>query len=633
MHIFQALRFAGALAFLFLVPGLPIAMLVGVRSDRRWAYLAISPIFSIFGIYVTLYVLNFVGIRPSLFVYGGLLSVLTAVATFRLNQKYKFFRMSDFRTVLAVIPASVVSLIIWSTSYSKYNFVGPNQDAFNHNFWIARIIQVRSVLAADSRIDSPLQSLDSGHGFYPFAWHSAVAVASSLMRVPSPVLSLASIFLIWGIALPFGLGALAREWAPQAKYLGFIAGLLVQFYPLVPGVPMGWGSLTTCVGIALLPTSLFICIIAMKEKTVITALGAMASFIGMIFIHTPEAATLGVLLVCASPLLFKGLKKSSIVWLFGIGLVCMAPILILFRSFIFVDTYPLRLLFGAPHPSWESAIGSFITMGVNVPMTLGVLTLLFIVGVAMSSYRGYGSWLSCGLFGLLMVYLTSGAPSGILVELRIFTAPWYASFERTAWVVVPFFALFAAVPLSALVQKVDKKNIPAGLMSFALIVLLSISIFQQQFQTTVDQLTKGPEVAEVVGKRDRPMLQRLKTQLKDDEIVLTFANDGSSYGFMDEQLPVTAGYSYNRNGKPSNLLSRLYKDIRRICSSPKAQQAIREENIGAIIFGDTLLGWGGENWSRPEIRKLGGIRVTDFGQHLTVAVPDLDSCKDNSTKN
>jgi hypothetical protein len=516
--------------------------------------------------------------------------------------------------------------VTWVQGYSQFNFSAPNQDAFNHNFWIARIAQVQSVLAADSRIDSPLQGLGSGDGFYPFAWHSAVAVAGSIGRIPAPMISFASIFLLWGIALPLALHALAKEWSPQAKYVGLIAGILVQVYPLVPGVPMSWGSMSSCAGIALLPVSFFIVIIAMKERRIISTIAAMGAFLTMIFVHTPEAATLGVLIICAIPVLLTDLRAGTYLKLAGIALICIAPMLILFRSYIFVDTYPLRLLFGAPNPSWESAIGNFITMGVNVPMGPSILSLLFVVGVVMAAYRKYSLWLFTGLFGIFFVYLTSGAPSGILTSIRIFTAPWYASYERTAWVAVPFFALISAVPIAAIAEKFSTQKFVLKATGATLSGALLFTVVHQQFQPTITQLKKGPELSEVVGKSDRPMLHRLKKRLKQDQIVFTFANDGSTYAFMYEGILTTAGLTYNRAGEPSELIAALNRDIRSICTSPEARRAITEEKIGAFVFGDRLLGWGPPGWQPADIRALPGLRVVDSGEHLTVAIPHLGSC-------
>ena len=626
MSLLLALQLAVALIFLFLVPGLPIAIYFSRAIDRPWTCLAMTPLFSIAGIYFSLFILNFVGLRPNFFLYGLAVACLTGWATFRQLRSQRQDLREIAAPLLIALPAAALSLVTWIQSYSGFNFAAPNQDAFNHTFWISRIAQVHSVLAVDSRIDSPLQRLGSGRGFYPFAWHSAVAVAGAVGDLPSPIISFASIFLLWGIALPLALYALAKEWCPGARYVGLIAGILVQVYPLVPGVPMSWGSMSSCAGIALLPASYLIVLVALKDRAVISAMAAIAAFLTLFFVHTPEAATLGVLTLCAIPLFLANIRIRTFLKLAGIGLVCFAPVLIIFRSYIFVDTYPLRLLFGAVNPSWENAIGNFVTMGVNVPMGPSILSLLFVIGLVIAAYKKYSLWLFAGLFGIFFVYLTSGAPSGILTSIRIFTAPWYASYERTAWVAVPFFALISAVPIAAIADKFSSHKFNLRAFGAALALVLLLVVVNQQLQPTINQLKKGPELSEVVGKSDRPMLQRLKARLKKDQIVFTFANDGSTYAFMYEGIPVTAGTSYNRFGKSSDLITALNRDIRSICSSPEARRAIQQENIGAFVFGDRLLGWGPPGWQPGEIRSLPGIRVIDSGEHLTVAIPDLGSC-------
>jgi hypothetical protein len=153
-----------------------------------------------------------------------------------------------------------------------------------------------------------------------------------------------------------------------------------------------------------------------------------------------------------------------------------------------------------------------------------------------------------------------------------------------------------------------------------------LGVFRQQLDATTTQLAKGPEVAEVVGKKDRPLLQRLKQRLKDDEIVFTFANDGSTYAFMYEGILTTAGQVYNKAGDRSALIEALNRDIRSICSSPQAQEAVKVEKIGAFIFGDRLLGWGPPGWQKAEVKSLGGLKLVDSGDHLFVAIPDFDNC-------
>jgi hypothetical protein len=626
MSLFLALKLVVALCFLFLVPGLPIAVYFSRAIKRPWACLAMSPFFSITAIFSSLYVLNSSGIRPNLALYGSVLAFLTAVATFKQFRYDKKNILVIVSPLLSAFPATILSLFTWVQSYSQFNFAAPNQDAYNHTFWISRIAQVNSVLAADSQVDSPLQLLGSGGGFYPFAWHSAVAVAGSITQIPSPILSLASIFILWGLALPLGLHALAKEWSPQAKYLGLTAGILVQVYPLVPGVPMSWGSMTSCAGIALLPVSFLIVIAALKERKLLSTMTAMGVFLAMIFIHTPEAATLGVLTVCALPFFLSNIRASILLKLAGIGIVCISPVFYIFRSFIFDDDYPITWLFGAVNPSWENAIGTFMTMGVNVPIGPSILSFLFVIGLVMAAYRKYSLWLFAGLFGVFFVYLTSGAPSGILTSLRIYTAPWYASYERTAWVAVPFFALVSAVPIAALADTFSSKKFGLKAMGAMLAIVLLFTVVRQQYQPTITQLQKGPTLSEVVGKKDGPVLQRLKKRLKKDEIVFTFANDGSSYAFMYEGIPTTKGTSYNRFGQSSELIAALNRDIRSICASPEARRAITEEKIGAFVFGDRLLGWGPPGWQPADIRALPGLQVVDSGEHLTVAVPLLGSC-------
>jgi hypothetical protein len=615
-----------SLSFFLLIPGLPLAVFIGQKLLRPHLSLALAPFLSISSNFVLLYSLNFIGVRPSLTLYALVLGVGSIILLVRNGQKVLGALRASLLPIASVTPSAAICFYLWITSFSEFNFVAPNQDAFNHNFWIARIAQVSSVMATDSFVGSPLQGLGTGSGFYPFSWHSAVAVAHSVGAVPIPVLSLVTTIVLWGVALPLGLTALATEIAPRMKYLGLVAGVLVQLFPLVPGGPMSWGSMTSTIGISFLPIGFLLVIIAFERRNISTSLLAMFAFVSLIFIHTPAAATFGVLTVSSFPAYWRKFNARLLIKFAMAALISMIPILIVFRSYIFTDREATKMLWGAVFPFWDSAIGAFVTSSVNVPNASVILTLLFISGVGFIAYARVSPALLLGTFGIFVIYLISGAPSGFLNDLRIITTPWYASYERTAWVAVPFIALVAAFPICALFESSTKSGRIQRTLGLSLALVLLIAVFRQQVDATTTQLSKGPLLSEVVGKRDRLLLQRLKTTLTDDEIVYTFANDGSTYAFMYEGILVTAGKTYNRTGQNSVLLEALNSNIRSICASPQAQEAIKSEKIAAFIFGGRLLGWGPPGWQRKEIEALEGLRLVDSAQYLYVAVPDLSNC-------
>lgn len=617
-----------SLTYFLLIPGLPLTIWLSRHLTRPHVCFALTPFISISVNFFLLYFLNFIGIRPPLVIYALILLTVSIVFLVRSKDDILVILRANALPALSAIPAAALSFYIWATSFAEYNFVAANQDAFNHNFWIARIAQVHSVMAADSFVNSPLQGLGTGSGFYPFSWHSAVAVAHSVGSVPIPILSLATTIVLWGFVLPLGLSALAREFAPHLKTLGLVAGVLVQLFPLVPGVPMSWGSMVSTIGIAFLPIGFLVVIIAFEKRNVISSLFAMFAFISLIFIHTPAAASLGVLAVFSSIAYLRYFKRKVLVKLLLAVAISMAPILILFRSYIFFDTESARLLFGAVYPFWENAIGSFMMMSVNVVHTPVLLTLLLIIGIAYVAYLRLSPALLLGTFGIFMIYLISGAPTGILNDLRIITTPWYASYERTAWVAVPFIALICAIPVCALYESANKMSRAQRTIGLTVAILIIGGVARQQLDATTIQLSNGPRVSEVVGKKDRPMLQRLKSTLNDDEIVYTFANDGSTYAFMYEEILTTSGRTFNRFGEESELIELVNNNIRTICSNPAAQAAITTEKIAAFVFGGRLLGWGPPGWQREDIESLGGLKLVDSGQYLFVAVPDFQNCPD-----
>jgi hypothetical protein len=612
--------------FISIIPGLPWAILLARKSGNPYIVSAGSPLLSITVTYLSLGIVNLVGLHPNLRTFGFLLSLGTLLGLFFLRP-FGSREVLDFLIPLFhVVPAVVVGLVIWGKSYSDINFVAPNADGFRHNLWIARISDVRSVLPWDSFIDSPLQKMGSGSGYYPFAWHSASAVAGSVSGVAVPVLSLGLVVSFWVLVLPLGLVALARLIAPEMQALGAMAAVLTQLYPLTPGNPLSWGSLTTCIGIALLPITFALSVVAMQTRLPVVIVGALTGVIGLILIHTPEGGSVIVMSVGAAFFLLRDLSKRQLASLSLVIFACGAPLAYLYRDFIFGGLNSLEALYGAVEPQWERAVGGFLTLNINTGLTSSLLSMLFVAGVISIAYMRVGVWFIGALGALLFIYLASGAGTGFLSWFRVLTSPWYASYERTSWVVVPFAALTSAYVLALVLRTGWERSFLRYLLSLSVLLLLITAVAREQVALVVGALRKGSLANEVVGFPDRALIDRLHRRLGKDEVVLTLAGDGSTYVYMYNKLPATAGLNYGRSGELSDQLATIYRDLRDLCASQSAQEAIRKEKVGAVVFGDWYYAWGGPSWSEEQVRTLSGLKFIERGDHLMVAVPELTRC-------
>ncbi len=611
--------------YLLLVPGLPIGIHLARRAANWRLVLALAPVFSLSVNYVLLSTLNVVGIRPNLVVFGAVLAVATVALQFRVGAPSLAELKVLAKETSPILPAMVIGAAIWRQAFAGYLFVAPNQDALNHNRWIARIAEVGSALTPDSNIDSPLQKLGTGTGFYPFAWHTTVAVASKVSALAVPAASLISVALFFVVVLPAGLNALAKVWSPQTRHLGAIAGVLVQLYPLVPGAPLSWGSMSSCVGIAMLPAGVVTSAYMLRDSSRVWTLAAAVTAVTLFFVHTPEAATLAVL-VLVQFLTMGGarLQKNLPRVLLGVAVFAI-PAMWIFRNYIFTDRSSLTALFGAPEPFWAKAIGSFFAMNINVTLGFSVLSILFVVGLIVAAHDSRDRWMAYGVLALFLVYLISGSGTGFLNHFRIFTAPWYASYERTLWVLVPFAALISAYAIARLLPS----NIHTGLLNKvvfgAVAALLLVVVVFQQVGRTVNQIRSGPARSAMIGPNDLGLIEESRALIGTDEIALSFQADGTIYPYVYEGVKVTAGLALDRDGKPSDGVQTIMKDLGHLCSSAAAKSAFDSEHVAAVFLAKRGV-WGAPLWTESEARSLEGLDVVRDGDLLILLVPNFAEC-------
>ena len=610
------------------VPGTPVALYLYIKSRNLALAIALTPVFSIGINFLFLQVLNFAGLKIDLkfiAVFEVLATLLGSFIILRREKPSTNILKRGFWSVAAVVPATILGIAIWRRAYSGFVFLAANQDAFNHNRWIYRIASTGSALTKDALITSPFQDMGASGGFYPLAWHSWVAVWSSSTGLTVPVASLMSVILMWTVVLPLGLVALAQMWAPKVQYLGLIAAVLSQLYPLVPGVPMTWGSMTSVVGVALLPASLAagVCMLRGTQKTLLLVLLIVPAT--LFFIHTPEAISLLVLLTAVAATELRNFSRMVLrAVLLGLASF-VVPLLYIFRETIFSDSSSIRNLWGAAHPSWEIALGSFFMMNINAQNGFTLLSILFVIGLLASSSREDEKWLVIGVFFLFLVYLTSGANSGVLSHFRVLTTPWYASYERTLWVVVPFAALISAYPLARILPINLRFNFAVKTCSLLVFCLAGALIIQEAVNPTISKIRSGPAVSAFIGQGDLDVIENLDSVLGREKIAISFEADGSTYGYMYKGLRVTSGTPLDSRGLPSDELSTIYQNIRSLCSNEAVEGAFYDEKVAAVVFGKRGV-WGQTLWTDSEIRKLEGLKIIATGEFLVLTVPEFAKC-------
>ncbi|CAN5460123.1 hypothetical protein BH10ACT2_BH10ACT2_04130 [soil metagenome] len=611
--------------YLALVPGLPLALYLARRAANWRLILAFTSVLSIGANYFVLVVLNFLGVRPNLALFGVAMMAVTAFLLVRSGLP----RVDELKAIasetLPILPAIAIGAFIWKKAFQGYLFIAANEDAVNHNRWIARIADVRSALTSDSMVDSPLQRLGTGKSFYPLAWHTDVAIGSQLSGLAVPTASMLSIALIWIVVLPAGLSALAKVWSPHTRHLGAMAALLSQLYPLVPGAPLAWGSMTTCAGIGLLPTGVIASVYMLRNVDRMWTFVAVGIGITTFFIHIQEAATLVVLVLVQFVTIGAPRLRTNAIRVAVSFAVFALPALWFFRDFVFRDRAGLRALFGIPQPSWGRAIGQFFSMDIDVVLGASILAIIFFVGLLTAWSEPHDRWMVYSVLALGAVYLVAGSGSGFLSKFRFFTAPWYASFERTLWVVVPFAALLSAYALVRLLPaNVDgdvRKKAALATLALALIVV----VLFQQVGPSVDQIRIGPERAAMIGAKDLDLIHEARGLIADDEIAISFDGDGTIYPYIYEGIRVTAGLPITGDGSTSDEIATIYAKLGDLCSSAAAMNAFTTEHVAAVFLAKRGI-WGQPLWNDESAGQLRGLQVVRSGDLLILLVPNFSAC-------
>lgn len=612
--------------FALLVPGLPLAVHLARKASNARLVLALSPMLSIGANFVLLSALNVVGIRPNLTILGVVLVLLSAALIVLVGFPRRSELSALVRETTPIVPAMIVGTFVWSRAYSGYLFLAPNQDAVNHNRWIARIVDVGSALTQDSKVDSPLQDLGTGSSFYPLAWHTSVAIGSEISALAMPAAALVSVALFWVVVLPAGLSCLAKVWSPQTRHLGALAALLVQMYPLVPGVPLSWGSMTSVVGVAMLPVGVVTSAYMLRESTMLWTIVTMATGLTIFFVYGPEAATLAVFVLVQFLTIGRELLRENLLRI-SIGVAfSVLPALWIFRDFIFDDSNALSDLFGAPAASWSGAIGSFFAADINTVLGFSILGLLFIVGLVAASYDGRERWIVYGVLALLAVYLVSGSGTGFLSRFRFLTAPWYASYERTLWVVVPFAALLSAYAIARLLPANVQGSVATKVALAALASALLFVVVFQQVGPSVTQMRSGPSRSAMIGPRDLYLMRESKQLVGDGEIAISFGADGTIYPFVYEGIAVTSGAALTADGDASDDVATIMANFEDLCSSTSAISAFQRARVTAVFLAKRGV-WGEGLWTDGEARQLDGLDVVASGDFLILLVPNPAECK------
>lgn len=607
------------------IPGLPIVFLLKMFFKKNIDVLVATPFISILFNYLIVSALNIFGIHLDLKIIAISSLAIGTVAVLTLARSFHDMIALPYKLLLTLCFTTTTTVFVWLTAYQDYVFVAPNTDGKHHNFYISRIIQISSVLPSDVLVASPMTPLDRSDDFYPLAWHASIAVPSALLDVRSPVSSIVSTLFFLSVILPIGIWKLTPKLTGGASYTAPFAAMLVQVAPLFPGIPISWGAMPSVIGISLLPGATYLLLrddemMSLKNLSLIGVV-----FAALTLIHPPEAFSFififGLLVVSRE---LKNLK-TVLVLLTPVAIV-VGIIFILGLNQIITRKFTELLNLQGAVASLDFLISGLFQMNINTGHEQQLFALLFIAGLLLGTTQSLSRNLFLVVAPLVLVFFASGADSQPLSRLRWLTTPWYASYERTLWILVPFVAIIVATSVFLWVGTED------GRLSYNLIVRSMVGLvvmcllFGNLTSSTVQVLRKGQWENSALAKSDLNVF-KISAQLQGDEgVIYTERNQGTKYAFMYEGVRVSNGI-YGFTGFQREGLQIFADLLRNICDSPEqAAELIKTEKISGVLLSTRNLSWEAPTWSGYEITNLTGFEIVARGQNTYLLKPALEKC-------
>lgn len=618
-------------AFLGIVfPGISLLPFLLKKTGFSFlALFALIPLISISINYLFLFTLNSFELFIDLNVVFVFYVLVSFVSLFLGRKSLRVTSTNQIWSLLVPFLTLITTGFNWMKSYQGYNWIAPNADGYAHNLYISRIMELNSVIGDHVFSLSPMDkdySLQSYFFFYPLGWHSSVAPAAEFFSIPAPTMALSSTLVYWSFVMPLGLIALSTLWFKSGKNIGIPAALISQTIPLVPGVPMTWGAMASVIGVSLIPSTMILASYLKTQFSLKLLLFSVFFLAGAFFVHPPEAIYVGVLFaaVTAQYLLTGSamLKRTVIIFASTFIVICG-----LFWSKISQQLGTMSELMGAADRTVNETLGSFLTLSVNTSSNQISIALLLLLGIYFLRNEGVHSHVQLALIVAFLIYLFSGANIWPIDDLRILTVPWYASYERTSWQLVPVASLIAAVPFGIVAKNSSFKMV--GHFAKHCLSLIVFLLFLMQTTSGITghaaQIKKGLRDNQIAGPGSRTLFDVAEKLQKENTYYLTVRGDGSAYAYMFNGVNVSNG-PYSIQGKPDASIENVLNNINSVCTIPNLSNILTQEKIDGVIIGTRRYAWETAPYSKYQMRKFEGFDIIQESEDLMLLKFNLAKC-------
>jgi hypothetical protein len=283
-------------------------------------------------------------------------------------------------------------------------------------------------------------------------------------------------------------------------------------------------------------------------------------------------------------------------------------------------------LMGGAERSINETLGSLLTLSINTTTNQLLLALLFIIGIYLLNSVSKDRSIELSLVVAVSIYLVSGANTWPLEKIRILTIPWYASYERTSWQLVPIVSLVAAIPIGIMAHKVFSAqfSLRYSVMGMALALTIALQTVAG-IQGQSEQIRKGLQQNQIAGPGSRTLFEKAKSIQDSDSYFLTVRGDGSAYAYMFNDVAVSNG-PYDKNGLPSESLEEVSLSLASICEIDGIEQTIASNSLSGVIVGSRRYAWETAPYSKNQILNFKGFEAVAISEDLVLLQFDLDKC-------
>lgn len=221
--------------------------------------------------------------------------------------------------------------------------------------------------------------------------------------------------------------------------------------------------------------------------------------------------------------------------------------------------------------------------------------------------------------------MASAAPTPLFAYLRPYTFAWYASYERTAWVSVPIFALILAFPIGLAGMWLRRTSGGVRVLITIGAAVFALTIAYQGIGPTIDQLRAGPATNQTPGPGSDAVYRAAGADLSSGEMILTPFHDGAMYGYAFAGLPVSNGPT-GQGGIDNPELAAVLADPASVCVDPQLDRALNAQRVSGMILGDRGTAWAGIIRTAATVTAIRGWRVTAQGGGLFYLNRDYSRC-------